>query len=205
MSDLREDVALAGNPTNLWTERRVRDQDVKLGALGKADALGAALWRLKYKGDARVARRVILLMAAKLDEDHRWTRTVVGHRGRSGQRSREAVQEMPAAPFLQRLAYRVVFEWVNDRCTTCHGRGSVGTLGTMTLCPACNGGGKQRPQHVARAMDLGVTREQYQRHWEGVIERLLSQLAQIDEDVKHVLKSEISGATLPPSADRKVA
>jgi len=43
MTDLREDIALAGNPRNLWSERSVRDGDVKLGALGMADALGAAL------------------------------------------------------------------------------------------------------------------------------------------------------------------
>ena len=110
-----------------------------------------------------------------------------------------------AADVIDRLSYRVIFEWVNDRCTTCHGRGSIGRIGEVVLCGSCNGGGKQPPQHATRALDLGVSRTQYHLRWEWVIERLLSQLAQIDEDVKQVLKCEIAVATLAPSADRKAA
>lgn len=205
MADMREDVALAGNPTNLWTERRVRDQDVKLGALGKADALGSALWRLKYKGDARVARKAIVLMAARLSDDHRWNRALCGRTKARGSRGSAGAAPKVTATVLERLAYRVIFEWVNDRCTTCHGRGSTGVMGSMALCSSCSGSGKQPPQHLTRAADLGVTRDQYHRHWEWVIEHLLGQLAQIDEDVKHVLKSEIAVATLPPSVEAKVA
>lgn len=204
MTDFREDIAIAGNPHNLWTERAVRDGDVKLGALGKADPLGAALWRLKYKGDPKMARRAILLMSGRLREDHRWQRTV---RGRSGTRGAGGGAQQPvlAADVMDRLAYRVIFEWVNDRCTTCHGRGSIGRIGEVVLCGSCNGGGKQPPQHTTRALDLGVSRAQYHLRWEWVIERLLNQLAQIDEDVKQVLKCEIAVATLAPNADRKAA
>lgn len=202
MTDLREDVALAGNPTNLWTERRVRDGDTKLGALGLADALGAMLWRLKYKGDHRVAARALVLLANRLREDHRWARTVSGRgrtRGASG-------DQIGAAPdLIDRLAFRVLMEWVNDRCTTCHGRGTVGQMGSLSLCPSCNGSSKQPPQHSTRARDLGVSRSQYHTRWEWVIEALLGQMAQVDEDVRCVLKEQIAGATLHPSADRKAA
>lgn len=204
MTDLREDVALAGNPTNLWTERRVRDGDVKLGALGMADALGALLWRLKYKGDARVTRRCIVLLAERLREDHRWQRTV---RGRGRTRGAAGKQEAVQADIIDRLAFRVLMEWVNDRCTTCHGRGSIGSIGSVVLCPACSGSCRQPAKILdpARALDLGVSRSQYLTRWQWVIEALLGQLAQVDEDVKSILKSQLAVATLPPNADRKAA
>lgn len=204
MADLREDVALAGNPANLWTERRVRDGDVKLAALGKADRLGALLWRLKYRGEARLARQCMVLLAAQLREDHRWQRTV---RGRSRTRGATGGEEAVRADLIDRLAFRVLMEWVNDRCTTCHGRGSVGSIGSVVICPACAGSCRQ-PQKIldpARALDLGVTRSQYYMRWLWVIEALLGQLAQVDEDVKSVLKSELKAGTVAPSADRKAA
>lgn len=204
MADLREDVALAGNPTNLWTERRVRDGDIKLAALGKADALGAMLWRLKYKGDAKVTRRCIVLLASQLREDHRWQRTV---RGRGRTRGAAVKQEAVHADMIDRLAFRVLMEWVNDRCTTCHGRGSLGSIGSVLLCTSCDGSGRQPAKILdpARAMDLGVSRSQYLMRWQWVIEALLAQLGQVDEDVRCVLKHEIRHATLPPSVDRKAA
>lgn len=205
MADLREDVALAGNPTNLWSEGRVRDGDVKLGALGKADALGGALWRLKYRGDASVAKRALLLLAARLREDHRWQKSVSGRgagaRGKRGDRDDRG----EGADIIDRLAFRVLYEWVNDRCTTCYGRGSLGVLGKVAICGACGGSTKQPPQHATRAKDLGVTLHQYRNRWEWVFERLLVQLEQVDDDVKATLKSEIACTTLPPSVDRKAA
>lgn len=204
MTDLREDVALAGNPTNLWTDHRVRDGDVKLAALGKADRLGALLWRLKYRGEARLARQCIVLLSAQLREDHRWQRTV---RGRSRTRGAAGKEEAVRADLIDRLAFRVLMEWVNDRCTTCHGRGSIGSIGSVVMCSACSGSCRQ-PQKVldpARALDLGVTRAQYYTRWLWVIEALLGQLAQVDEDVKSVLKSELKAGTVSPSADRKAA
>lgn len=205
MSDLREDIAVAGNPSNLWSQGRVRDGDVKLGALGMADALGALLWRLKYRGDAGVTRRVRALMADRLRTDRRWQHAL---RGRAhGRRGRGANQDAPrlASDVIHRLVFRVLNEWLNERCTTCHGRGSVGIIGAVHMCTGCRGSGRQPAQHAVRWRDLGVTREQYGAHWQNVIESLLTQLAVIDDDVKKTLKSQIAVAIVASNADRKAA
>lgn len=187
MSDLREHFATAGAPRNQWTERRQDEQNL-LGALGMADPLGAALWRLKYKGDARLARRCVLLLADKLEADGRWARSSrsrgPGARGTEKRSGRDAT-------LLQRLAFRVIAEWVSDQCTECHGRGTIGALGHVRACPRCKGSCREPAQHVVRARDLGVSMDVYRAHWEWRIGKLLAELESLDEAVRSTLRAEL--------------
>lgn len=186
MSDLREHFATAGSPRNTWTEGR-GDEQAMLGAIGMADALGGALWRLKWKGDPRVARRCVLLMAERLSGAGRFARRGVDRR--PGQRGAES--KAHSASLLERLAFRVIFEWVNDRCTICHGRGTVGDLGHVRACGHCRGSGREPIQAVARARDLGVTLEVYRVHWEWRMARLLAELEALDEAVRSTVRGEL--------------
>lgn len=187
MSDLREHFATAGAPRNTWSDRR-QDEQSLLGALGMADPLGAALWRLKYKGDARLARRCVVLLADKLEADGRWVRSSrsrgPGARGTEKRVGRDAT-------LLQRLAFRVISEWVSDQCTECHGRGTVGALGHVRTCPGCKGTRREPAQHLVRARDLGVTMEVYRAHWEWRIGKLLVELESLDEAVRSTLRAEL--------------
>lgn len=186
MSDLREHFATAGSPRNTWTEGR-GDEQALLGAIGMADALGAALWRLKWKGDPRVARRCVVLMAERLSGSGRFARRGVDRRpGRLHGASKEA-----PASLLERLAFRVIFEWVNDRCTVCHGRGSLGRIGHVRACGHCRGSCREPADAVARARDLGVTLEVYRKAWEWRIARLLAELEALDEAVRSTVRGEL--------------
>lgn len=204
MSDFREDVAVAGNPRNMWSDP-ARDEDIKLGALGLADPLGAALWRLKYKGDARMASRALALMTDRLRANRRWAHQKAGGRTRSPGKRDGGNRSARATDIVDRLSFRVLMEWVNDRCTTCHGRGTVGSFGDTRRCPSCKGSTRQPPQHAARARDLGVDMEQYRKHWESVIDALLVSLEQVDAEVGGVLKHHICCTTLPLNVDSKEA
>lgn len=186
MSDLREHFATAGSPRNTWTEGR-GDEAAVLGALGMADELGAALWRLKWKGDPRVARRCVTLMASRLGASGRFQRRGVDRR--PGQ-SHGASKPAPAAQ-LERLAFRVIFEWVNDRCTVCHGRGTVGQIGHVRPCGHCRGSCREPVDSVARARDLGVSLELYRKTWEWRMGRLLAELEALDEAVRSTVRGEL--------------
>jgi len=192
MGDLREHFATAGAPRNTWTGCR-GDEQAMLGALGMADALGAGLWRLKYKGDPRVAKRCVVLMAERLKANRRWHRA-----GRTrGPGGRGAVTTgAVSASLLERLAFRVIFEWVNDRCTVCHGRGTVGHIGHVRACGHCKGACREPLQHAARARDMGVSLDVYRAQWEWRIARLLAELEALDEAVRLMVRGEISIKTV---------
>lgn len=194
MSDLREHYAIAGGPRNTWSQGR-GDEEALLGAVGLADALGAALWRLKYRGDPRVAKRCIVLMAEQLAGNGRWRRSArargPGARGTEKQGVRDAA-------LLERLAFRVIFEWVNDRCTVCHGRGTLGVIGHVRACGHCKGSCREPAQHAARARDLGVPLDVYRGHWEWRFARLLRELEALDEAVRSSVRGELKEIDVTP-------
>jgi hypothetical protein len=194
MTDLREHFATAGAPRNSWTEARGDEQSL-LGAMGMADALGAALWRLKYKGDPRVAKRCISLMAERLNVAGKFRRKGVDRRS-SGARSGPA-QSMSAS-MLERLAFRVIFEWINDRCTVCHGRGTLGVIGHVRACGHCKGACREPAQHAARARDIGVTMDAYRAHWEWRVACLLAELEALDEAVRCTVRGELKEMDFTP-------
>lgn len=189
-NDIREDIARAGNPGNIW-QQRVPLADLKLGALSYQDELGALLWRIKYRGETVLGTRAVLILAKRLAGDHgRWRRAVTRPSRVYGRGA--ASTAVGNDNFLQRLAFRVVWEWVNDLCTACHGRGTTGPFGKTQVCVQCNGSGKMPRQHAVRARDLGVSKEQYHQVWLDVIERLLSELSVLDHEVAGGVMYQIS-------------
>lgn len=198
--ETREAVALAGQPGNLWSGRRF--SPMLLGQLGRADALGAALWRLKYRGEASVGTRAVALMAHRLKGENRMARAIQPRSRLSARGGRDVVFD---PGLLHRLCFRVISEWVNDRCTTCHGRGSLGMLGSITRCTMCKGNGRMPLQHAVRARDIGVTTAQYRAHWEGVFDALLVKLAEVDEETEKLLRKPKTVANIAPNAVRKAA
>lgn len=202
---LHEDIARAGEPGSfLGGSAAVRDADVKLGALGLADPLGAALWRAKYKGDPHAARQAEALIARRIATDKRWSLKAAPRPRSMRRRGPEAVEDCPR-PIIERVAFRVLCEWLADRCVVCHGRGTVGEWGAVLKCKHCGGSRREPPQHQVRARDLGVTRDVYHQRWEQVFERLLSRLEEVDNEVQGVLIRQCRAATVAPNAETKVA
>lgn len=202
MSRLKEDVALAGEPRGtIGDSAAIHDADVKLGALGMADPLGAALWRAKYKGDPRARRQAEALIARRIAQGGRWGLAAAPRpKGLRGRRTSEELEDMPR-PLIERLAFRVLGEWLNDRCTACHGRGTVGAWGAVMRCKRCSGSQREPAQHATRARDLGVTREVYHQRWQPVFERMLTRLEEIDHGVTGVLRGQLRTDTVRINAE----
>ncbi|WP_454731855.1 MULTISPECIES: hypothetical protein [Cupriavidus] len=136
MDDLREQVAAAMNPKGQLGDA-VAQPEMKLGALAFADDLGRMLWRLKYGQDTapQTFHRAALLLARRARGLKRLRR---GHR--MSRRATEA--DLGDGDLLERLAARAVAEWVNDRCSSCSGRGRVGggaVVRGRDGCPVCGG------------------------------------------------------------------
>ena len=202
MSSIQEDIALAGNPHCTASDSHgVHDADVKLAALGKADPLGAALWRAKYRGDPRAKRQAEALIANRIATDSRWS-LQVAHKSRVMRRRSDPAADIPR-PLIERVAFRVLCEWLNDRCTACHGRGTVGQWGAVVHCKRCGGSRREPVQHVERARDLGVTREQYHKHWEPLFDKLLTQIDALDNRVVGVLLGQLKVDTVRPNAEEQ--
>lgn len=202
MSSIQEDIALAGNPHSTAADGRgVADADIKLAALGKADPLGAALWRAKYRGDPRAKRQAEALIAQRIAQGGRWG-LQAAHRSRLMRKRADPQADVPQ-PLIERVAFRVLCEWLNDRCTACHGRGTVGEWGCVVHCKRCGGSRREPVHHAERAKDIGVTREQYHKHWEATFERLLTLIDGLDNRVVGVLLGQLKLDTVRPNAEQE--
>lgn len=118
-------------------------------ALAFCDTLGTLLWRAKFGGDRRVMPRAVILLANLIRSAHRFQRAP-GAQARRGRRRNDALaerrREKTPADIADTLAARALHEWIDDRCTHCHGRGMVGGeqyLGSRALlrCKACSAEG----------------------------------------------------------------
>jgi hypothetical protein len=145
----REAVAIVTNARTLLAGP-VEGGHALVPALAFCDTLGTLLWRAKYGGDRRVLPRAVLLLAQVIRSAHRFKRApdAAGHarhgRHRNDAVSRRGRQHTPA-DLADALAARALHEWVDDRCTHCHGRGMVGGeqhLGSRYLAP-CRSCGTQ--------------------------------------------------------------
>jgi cytochrome c1 len=201
--ETREAVALAGQPGNTWGGRRF--DAMLLGQLGRADALGAALWRLKYRGEASQAARAVALMAHRLAGEGHMARAVKPRKAREQKTGKPKWAQEWTPGLLHRLCFRVIFEWVNDRCTTCHGRGSIGMLGSISRCPMCRGSGRVPVLHAVRARDIGVPPSAYRANWERVFDTLLVKLAEVDDETEKSMRRPRVDASIPSNAVRKAA
>jgi hypothetical protein len=112
-------------------------------ALAFSDALGASLWRLKYADDDGERPHTVGLLSG---------------------RNRRVCDE----PRLRRhLCWVVVDEWLDDACSTCHGKRFMmaTTLEAKRICPVCQGTGVKRHSDQSRMAKMHFDIRTYRR-WE---------------------------------------
>jgi hypothetical protein len=153
MIDLEEQAGSAMNVQGQFSDARVSDPQVTLGALAFANELGRLLWRMKYGQDFRLRdsegrttmRRATLLLANCIRDGVRFNRVKFTGLDQSSRRDRNAGKkyERVLSDVLERFAHRVIIEWVDDRCPRCDGRGVIGRAPTARIervkCGACAG------------------------------------------------------------------
>lgn len=153
MIDLEEQAGSAMNVRGQFSDARVSDPQVTLGALAFANELGRLLWRMKYGQDFRLRdsegrttmRRATLLLANCVRDGVRFNRVKFTGLDQSGRRDRNAGKkyERATSDVMERFAHRVIIEWVDDRCPRCDGRGEIGRVAMVCseriVCAACHG------------------------------------------------------------------
>jgi hypothetical protein len=160
VADLRILVARAVTGSDL-SDSAVHETALdRVGALGFADPLGGALWRLKYARERKQQPRAVYLLA---------------------RRSRSVARE---EGLRWRLCWLVVDEWLDDCCESCGGRRFlVATTAEVTrVCPVCQGTGVKRHSDQSRMRLLGFDAATY-RKWEGRLTGLHQKLADADSRV----------------------
>jgi hypothetical protein len=114
----------------------------RIGALGRADPLGAALWRVSDDHDHRSMIAATRMLAQQL------------------RRSRESL------PILMRLASAVIREWLDNKCRKCKGRGfMMNEEQVVHVCTHCRGETIRRPSDAERCRALKIDRRAYPK-WE---------------------------------------
>lgn len=131
---------------------RITDADLIAAFALTASRVGASCWRLKYADDVRHSE--VRLVVAKV------ARTLSGRFRRP-------------SPLMLLVAAEALYEWINDRCRPCKGRGWVGfaaflddRTGTMPpshqgglkACAVCNGTGalRRRPNERIAALNRAI-------------------------------------------------
>lgn len=104
---------------------------------------------------------------------------------------------LPSVPLTRPFAIQE-----HDRCPSCHGRrylypdSSTRKAVRTDVCQSCNGSGKAKVDHPARAHALGVSLDVYRRRWEDRFHGMLAILDQIDECAGDVVRSQMRRGTL---------
>lgn len=175
MSRIRELIGTAVRSSDLRmtpTEERAID---RVAALAGTNELGGALLRLKYG----------------LDEgSYRQVRSAV---------ARKVAKRASADPgILDKLATRVLLEFVDDQCEHCHGRTWVQRGAARQQCRTCNGTGQRMARDIDRAQALGLAVDVYARHWSKRLERMLDVLRSADRQAAARLQVELERRTVAP-------
>ena len=154
------------------TEERAVD---RVAALASASPLGSSLLRLKYGHDAHAYRPVRVAVVRKL------------------------ARRVPSDPsILDRLAARVLLEFVDDQCEHCHGRTWVQRGAARQQCRTCNGTGQRMARDIDRAQALGLAVDVYARHWSKRLERMLDVLRSADRQAAARLQVELERRIVAP-------
>jgi ribosomal protein L37E len=115
----------------------------RIYALGTANRLGAALWRLKYAHDPSA------------------------HAVSLAQLSLRCKSVVPTVEMRFRLCRTVLQEWLDDTCRKCGGRKfSVSLLGVRAQCGLCEGTGLRRYSDQWRTRQMGFDARTYYQGWE---------------------------------------
>jgi hypothetical protein len=168
MADLRLLVAKSLNSSDL-SASDIREMPIdRIGALAFADALGGALWALKWAGDARAYPRSLELLAARC--------------------KRSASDRI----LRQKICRMSLLEWLDDLCHACGGRRILVATDSSPLraCTICDGTGRRRHSDVWRMRQLGMEPEVY-RKWERRVASVQHKIADAEtrawEDVSRQL------------------
>lgn len=154
------------------TEERAVD---RVAALASASPLGSSLLRLKYGHDAHAYRPVRVAVVRKL------------------------ARRVPSDPsILDRLAARVLLEFVDDQCEHCHGRTWVQRGAARQQCRTCNGTGQRMARDIDRAQALGLAVDVYARHWSKRFERMLDVLRSADRQAAARLQVALERRIVAP-------
>ena len=154
------------------TEERAVD---RVAALASASPLGSSLLRLKYGHDSHAYRPVRVAVVRKL------------------------ARRVPSDPaVLDRLAARVLLEFVDDQCEHCHGRTWVQRGAARQQCRTCNGTGQRMARDIDRAQALGLAVDVYARHWSKRFERMLDVLRSADRQAAARLQVELERRIVAP-------
>lgn len=188
--NVREAVGSAMQSSDLTVYETECDAD-RIGALAFSRTLAAELVRAKYGGGANI-KRVHLLLVREL--------------GMRADRMRwRSKRDYPR--LLDGLAARALFEWINDRCSPCHGRGwvpkgepydqvVVPRTAARAACKACAGTGLARYSVGERALSVGLPADVFERHWMGRLDVVIATLQSIDSRASGVLTSQLERASI---------
>lgn len=128
-----EPLAKAASSKNLETEPGVVRDVERVAAMAGGPALGGLLFRMGPGAQPQWARRVVLILSAKILRQQ--------HMGRD---------------IAERTAACALWEFTRPYCETCNGaRELLGPL-LRVICPSCNGTGLQRFSNGARRRAIGA-------------------------------------------------
>lgn len=150
---IREAVGHSLHSSHLEPKEHECDVD-RVGALGRARALGSALWRWRHAGDDRMA-----LVAFK-------------HLLRKAKSKTGVFNHHEDYPILQRACQLVLSEWYYPNCRTCGGAGEFVEDKLRIVCQECEGIGSHRFSDKERIKALGIPSHLYAKIWAARISEL---------------------------------
>lgn len=168
MANLRKLVASALNSSDLSQSDIIEAAIDRIGALAFSDALGSALWSLKYAGDARSWPRALAILALRCK------------------------RIAPQRKIRARLCHLCLVEWVDENCRTCGGRRYI-IASNMTPthhCTTCSGTGVRRYSDIWRMREMGLDRHAYRR-WERKFAAVHQKISDSDAQVWHDMGEQL--------------
>jgi hypothetical protein len=131
----------------------------RIGALGRSDPLGAALWRILADHDRTAVKDAVSMMARRL---------------KHAPKGRDVAHQ---------LCWVVLQEWLDDKCKKCKGRGLVyNAEGVADACTVCEGTRLRRYSDTERARAMGWGIDTY-RKWEATFAQAHAMLHDADAAV----------------------
>lgn len=129
----RESLARATNSANLEMAPDVTHDVDRLAAAATGHTLGGLLLRLREGGQARWAKRVVLVLANRVRERHKLTRSIA-----------------------ERCAMAALEEFLSPHCIVCGGARVMMVEKVKIVCHGCGGTGVQRFDNDSRREAIGT-------------------------------------------------
>lgn len=129
----RESLARATNSTNLEMAPDVTHDVDRLAAAASGNTLGGLLLRLREGGQGRWAERILLILANRIGDKHRLTRSIA-----------------------DKTAEAALLEFISPHCTLCKGAKVMMLEKVKIICEGCGGSGLQRFSNASRREHIGT-------------------------------------------------